>query len=312
MGYNENFVDAYRKYISKGWYSSSISNAKLEQWCNNFKTINKEDSFNPKICAHFLLNSLIFYQDKQLEAIILSIINKIKSELNQNKESLIKRRLTEKELKNIWEKYKSESYIVAAAAPEDTAGSAHHAARLWRNTSGIDTGAINNLKTQITEKGKKHIFFVDDFIGTGSTMYTFFSKEHFSTENIYGFKCVKNIIKEFEQNVDFNVAVFAICDSGKTRLSQEFPNLNFYYGDLYNKEYDLIDDECVLYDTFLKDKTSIIDYIMKKKNDFDTNKYELNLPIAFNHGCPNNSLSLYYKQSPNWVNLLLESHPKEN
>lgn len=149
MEYNKSFLDIYRKYIRKGWYENVISSVTLDRWCENFNCDTNEMKFDPKICAHFLLNSLIFYQNRQLEAIIVNIQNRIKSELNQKNEQRYGRRLSEDELSKIWTEYKKDCYIISAAYPEDTAGSAHHATRLWRNISGIETGSINNLMNAI-------------------------------------------------------------------------------------------------------------------------------------------------------------------
>ena len=309
---NRNFLDTYKKYISTGWYGDSISNTVLDRWYNNFSNITGS-SFDPKICANFLLHALVFYQDRQLTAIISSIEAEIKSQLNELNEQNTFKRLSENELSALWEKYKGESYIVAAASPNDAAGSAYHATRLWRNASGIDTGTINSLVEQICEKGKKHIFFVDDFIGTGTKMLEFLTVDHFPFNKPYGFTNIKEVIEKYKNDVDFNISVFAMCIEGKQKIDDNFPGLlNYYYGDLYTDDYNLINDSCVLYDAFSNNKTQIIDYILKIKQRIGENKYELNLPIAFNHGCPNNTLSLYYKKTDFWTNLLSESHPQNS
>lgn len=310
MKYNKSFLDTYKKFISKGWYGSVIPTSTLERWCENFSS-QQNDTFDPSICAYFLLNSLVFYQEKQLEAIIVQIQDKLISELNQKNEEMLNRRLSEDELQDIWSEYKKQSYIVSAALPREVADSAHHASRLWRNISGIDTGSIIELKDAIEAEGKKHIFFVDDFIGTGTKMTTFLSKQIFNNENLYGFKCVSDVIKSFKDSVDFNIAVFAIHNKGKTSILDEFPTIKFYFGDIYSEEYNLISDTCVLYEMFSEDKGNIIGYITNKLEEFnEDNKYALHLPVSFQHGCPNNSLALYYHSDQNWNKLLSESHPK--
>ena len=198
MEHNSNFLDTYKKYISTGWYGDSISNTVLDRWYNNFSNT-AGTSFDPKICAHFLLHALVFYQDRQLIAIISSIESEIKSQLNEQNEQSTSRRMSETELNTLWEKYKEESYIIATASPNDAAGSAHHAARLWRNTNGIDTGTINGLVKQICENNKKHIFFVDDFIGTGTKMVEFLTVDHFPSSSLYGFTNIKDVIEKYKK-----------------------------------------------------------------------------------------------------------------
>lgn len=312
MEYNKPFLDTYKKFISKGWYDSIISTATLERWCENF-SYDSTDEFDPKICAHFLLESLIFYQEKQIEAIIVQIQDEIKSELNQYQEELLGRRLSETELQELWEEYKKQSYVVAAALPEDTGDSAHQASRMWRNATGIDTGSIVNLIKVIKEENKKHIFFVDDFVGTGTKLKGFLTNHIFPNKSFYGFERVNEVINEFHTTVDFNVAVFALYENGKSEILKDLPQLKFYFGDIYTDEYNLISENCVLYDLFEEHKQGIIEYIKNKVLEFNNNnKYALNLPISFHHGCPNNSLSLYYNSTPNWNKLIPESHPKKH
>ena len=305
MKYNKSFLDTYKKFISKGWYDSVIPTRTLELWCENF-SMSPSDKFDSSVCAFFLLNSLVFYQERQLEAIIVQIQDKIKSELNQKYEELRGYRLSDDEIEGIWKIYKQESFIVTAAIPSQTGDSAYQATRFWRNISGIDIGSIADLSKVINESGKKHIFFVDDFIGTGTKMTKFLSSRIPETKETVG-----DIINRFKDSVDFNIAVFAIYENGKKFILDQFPRVNFYFGDLYTEEYNLISEKCVLYDMFLEEKENIIQYIKDKLKEFnDDNKYALNLPVAFHHGCPNNSLSLYYKSSQNWNKLLSESHPK--
>lgn len=309
MNSSKSFIDTYKKYIRKGWYDLKISTPTLERWCDNFAA-QPDITFDPQICAHFLLNSLIFYQEKQLEAIIIQIQDRIKSEINQSLEESQKRRLSDGELNAIWEDYKKQSCIIAAASPSDVADSAHQAARLWRNIAGIDTGSILDLRKIIEKGNKKHIYFVDDFIGTGTKMNTFLSQRYCESKNNWNFEYINDIINSTKNVVDFNVIVYAIYENGRKTVQDNFPSLNFYYGDMYTDEYNIISDDCVLYDLFEDDKENIIAYINEKLKDFSVNKYVLYLPISFHHGCPNNSLPLYYVSTSNWCNLLTESHPR--
>lgn len=310
MEYNNPFIDTYKNYISKGWYGDAISSQKLSRWCENFKKIDPSQSIDPKICAHFLLNSLIFYQPKQLEAIILSIENKIKSNINRIYETKTGHRLSEIELANYCDEYNKQSCIIAATKPDVVGDSAHYVSRLWRNTVAIETSSVSELKKVIVEKGKTHIFFVDDFIGTGTKMNTFLNDNLFATTESHGFKKVNDIISDYQDSVDFNIAVFALHEQGQTYLSHRYPSLNFYYGDKYNNEYNLISNSCTLFDIFSKEKTEIINYLQLMQTKLDPeNPYALNLPLSFQHGCPNNSLSLYYKTNSDWYGLLKESHP---
>ena len=303
------FLDSYKKYCNKGWYGGIITSEGIDSWVKNFQKEN-EMKFNPKKCAHFLMHSLIFYQENQMIAIISSIKDKILTKINQDEEEKIGKRISEKELNGLCNEYIEKSCIISAATPRDVGSSAHSVIRLWRNNGGIDVANVQDLQNEIL-KGKLHIFFVDDFVGTGTKMKGFLEDNIFPDSSSYGFRSVAEVINKYSDTVDFNIAVFALHERGKTEISKAFPKINFYYGDLFDAKYDLTSLDCVYYDVFSDDKSDIIDYIKKKNQEIDPdNEYSLFVPIAFQHGCPNNSLSLYYKKNSSWQRLMSESHPK--
>lgn len=304
-------LDVYKKYISEGWFDSTISFADIERWVENFEESKKEESgFNPLVCAKFLLDALVFYHSKHVPAIIYSFLDKLKSRVNQEEEKKIGRRLTETEIDMAWQQFKNECFICPVAGIEDAGTSAHQSVREWRNASGIDTGTIAQLNNAIVLKGKKHIIFVDDIIGTGNKMDKFLSNPHFPNEETYGFSRVNNLMCCHSDHVDFTVAVYALCEKGHIRLKDNYENLRFLYADYYTEQYDLLSEACILYDAFENDKQGIIEYIRKKQNELNGDSpYALNIPVAFEHGCPNNSLALYYKSNEHWANLLEETHP---
>lgn len=307
MNYNNRYTDRYKKFTTQGWYDNTFSSESLDVWNNNF-TIRLDimPEFDPKICAHFLLNSLIFYQERQLEALVHSIVNKIITEINQNMEQKKGKRLSDKELNEYWSEYKSEMCIIPAASSKDVGSSAYQMCRIWRNEVGVDTFSIEELPNVVREK--KHVFFVDDFIGTGKKINKFLKNQLLKTSN--GDISLKNFMNKEKDKVDFNVSVFAIYYEGQELLYRNYPYIRCYYGDYYNYQYDMTSNDCILYDEFEKNKSQIIEYIEAKNKELKYNKdYVRNLPIAFHHGCPNNSSPLYYASNSNWRNLLKESHP---
>lgn len=312
MSSRNEVLDIYKKYISQGWYDNTISFADIECWVNNFEKDREHMKCDPLVCADLLLNALIFYQSKHIPAIITSIENRIKSMLNQEMQKS-GNRLAEDELAQAWSQYKQECFICSAARPEDAGTSAHQAARDWRNITDIETGTVVQLKKVILEEGKKHIFFVDDFIGTGSKMLDLFSCDLFPDPNTYGFNKIEDLFNEFKNKVDFNIAVYAMCEQGHQNITGVYSHLSFYFGDLYDEQYDLQSSNCVFYDMFNAERKTIIEYITDKQRELNgDHQYALNLPIGFTHGCPNNTLALYYKSNESWVGLLKETHPSNS
>lgn len=308
MSSRNEVLDIYKKYISQGWYDNAISFTDIECWVDNFEKDSQNMECDPLNCANLLLNALIFYQSKHIPAIIRSIENSIKAKLNQDKQKY-GQRLTEAELEQEWLRYKQDCFICAAARPEDAGTSAHQATRDWRNITKIDSGTVVQLRKAIQEKGKKHIFLVDDFIGTGKKMGGILNDVMFPDKNAYGFQRISDLFDEFE-GVDFNIAVYAACKQGYTKLKDKYSCLAFYFGDYYDEQYDLQSPNCVFYDLFEAERNTIIEYISRKQKELNAdNEYELNLSVAFTHGCPNNTLALYYESNKNWTRLLQATHP---
>lgn len=309
MSSRNEVLDIYKKYIRQGWYDNSISFTDIECWVDNFEKDQEQMMCDPLVCADLLLNALIFYQSKHIPAIIKSIKNRIKARLNQEKQKS-GRRLSENELEQAWLQYKKECFICSASHPEDAGTSAHQATRDWRNTTGMETGTVVQLRKAILEDGKKHIIFVDDFIGTGSKMKKFLTCDLFPDANTYGFQKITDLLSEFSSDVDFNIAVYAICKQGFQNINGEYNQISLYYGDYYDEQYDLQSSNCIFYDLFEAERNTLIQYISKKQKELNgDNPYALNLSIGFTHGCPNNTLALYYKTNETWVGLLKETHP---
>lgn len=312
MDYNKRYTDKYKKYITQGWYDNTISSESLDLWNNNFNYKSESlPEFDPKICAHFLLNALVFYQERQLEALIYSITNKIKTKINQEEEQRTGKRLSDQELNLFWNEYKSKMCIIPAAKSFDVSSSAYQMCRIWRNEIGVDTFSIEKLPDVIKEKN--HIFFADDFIGTGKKINKFFENQFLKTLN--GDISLKNFMNKEKDKVDFNISVFAIYHEGYELVNGNYPYISCYYGDFYNSQYDITSNDCIFfdeYDEFEDNKINIINYIEEKNEELNYNQaYVRNLSIAFHHGCPNNSSPLYYTSNDKWRNLLKESHPKK-
>jgi hypothetical protein len=307
---NSGYLKAYIKNNSYGWYGSELSGNDIERWVGNFrKPHGADEGFDPQECAHFLLSSVIFYQQKHCKAIINGIVSKIKSTLHQELEWHEGKRVSEQAYSQAWNAYVKKCLVLPAAKQDDEGSSAQQAVRMWRNTD-IDTGSVVELKRALDEDNKRHIFFVDDFIGTGSRMSGFLSDNLFPQKAGYGFLTIRELIEQYSGSVDFNIAVFALHTQGQSRLNTEFPQIKLYSGDEYDEQYNILAEDCVLYEAFKRDRASIMAYISSKQEELHPdNPYKLNLPVVFNDGCPNNTLSLYYCEKPSWAKLFPLGHP---
>lgn len=287
------FIDKYKRFIDKGWIVK-ISKSKLDRWINNFG-----DNLD---CAHFLLDALVFYKESQIISIIKELQNVMQSQLYSELQSKNPVRLCDKELFNFWEVFIKKTCLIAVAKPDNAAGSGHQALRLWRDNSRFVNASIIKLEENISA-GCNNIFFVDDFIGTGTRIDQFLS-DNILDVNFHPHNVIDVVAKHPE--IKFGVITFVAYKKSLETLMNKYPNINFISSEIFDNTYNLLSEDCLFFADFEDEKKSIIEYIREKKACIKTsNDYALNLSLAFEYGFPNNSLELYWTEEiENWCNLI--------
>lgn len=172
-----------------------------------------------------------------------------------------------------------------------------------RNTPSFKKREDNILITQDFKYIKnpedyKHLIFLDDFIGSGKTFCDEFEKSG-----------IKNWLAE--QNIQ-NIYILSaiIMNDGKIKIETNYPELKI----LSEVRYKLFDKAFSPYNAFSKQTHNSVKNIINKYG----NKLSVNRPpneffpmgydnsesaIAFFHGTPNNTISLIWGKSKEWVSL---------
>ena len=113
-------------------------------------------------------------------------------------------------------------------------------------------------------------------------------------------------------DIDIIVAVYVIHEKAIEFLQKQFPNIKFLYVDLINENFNYMNNSSFMYEKMnLNEKNDIIDQIKKLTENIKHNNaellelsaYLLNIPIVFEHGCPNNTLLLLFAHTDDWQQL---------
>jgi hypothetical protein len=294
-------MDRFKQYIENQWWNG-IEKRDLENWVRNFGTSEE--------IAKLILDNVIFYNEQQLKAYTKFLVGKLKNEVYMNtiKNNGFKN-VNDDIIFNNWENYLIGTKIVPAANRNDPTSSAYKIVRYWRSVLGQEKiGAITDGIENSYKLGIKRFIFVDDFSGSGTQMSKFLEEKIiFNNEEIKlgDLPCVCN-------DIDIIVAVYVIHEKAIEFLQKQFPNIKFLYVDLINENFNYMNNSSFMYEKMnLNEKNDIIDQIKKLTENIKHNNaellelsaYLLNIPIVFEHGCPNNTLLLLFAHTDDWQQL---------
>ncbi len=288
----------YERYIECHWWTD-IDKRQVNSWLLNFGS--------EKDIGKLILDNVFFYSKDQLISYTKNILNQIKGELFQ-KNQLQNGMSYNDDMYyfNQWENYKQCLRVIPAAKLGDVGESGYEVIRKYYRSllgndvisdiSGIEDGIVNQVKEFI---------FVDDFSGSGNQM-----KEFLETEVSINGKTIRlcNLSREFP-DITITIAVYVIHKNALTMLNENFPQIKIRYIDLIDEKFDFLNCDSIFYSKLSNEKRIYITEFIKEKREVivkDNSKYEkmmgyqLNIPIVFYHGCPNNTLMLLYADSSNW------------
>lgn len=290
----------YDKFIEYKWWTD-IDKRNVERWLKNFG--------EKKHVGRFILDNVIFYSKEQLGSYTLNVVNQIRGELFENQEkSKIDSYQNDDYYFEQWEEYKKELKVIAAANQEDVGSSAFQVIRRYRTLLGEDlVSGINGIE-QCIKNGVKEFIFVDDFSGSGRQMKDFLNLDI----EILGKKMkVHDIPKEFPE-VNITIALYVIHKNALELFRREFPLLKIKYVDLIDEKIDFLNEKSIFYNNMSREqRNEIIEFISSRRETIirenkkysSIEKYQLNIPIIFEHGCPNNTLLLLFAETENWRQL---------
>lgn len=113
-------------------------------------------------------------------------------------------------------------------------------------------------------------------------------------------------------DIEIVIAVYVIHEKAKNILSGQYAKIELIYVDLINDEFNYLNERALIYEKYDDKKTQEIiseikriteTIVMSNEELSKLSSYILNIPIVFEHGCPNNTLLLLFAHSDNWQQL---------
>lgn len=288
-----------KSYLTHNWWSN-LELRDVNNWLDNFGT-------DIEIGKH-ILKQIVFYNDDQLESYTKSIIDQIKAEVYLKSFPDLNQKIKDTDLERCWQEYLNHMRVVPADCKVTAGGSPHLVVRKYRRILGnAHTSKIENIGQDIAN-GISNFLLVDDFSGTGEQMRELLS----SKVQIDGKDIVIGDIPTEYENVNITIAVYVIHKKALKSISHDFQHIKIKYIDLIDERWDLLNIHAYAYNG-MKEKEAqfVIDYLKKKCDELreeraeyqNLEKYQLNIPIVFAHGCPNNAFLLLYAGTNSWKQL---------
>lgn len=295
-------MDKFKQYIDVQWWNG-IEKRDLENWIRNFGASKK--------IAELILNNVIFYNASQLKSYTRFLISKLQEQvymeaMREHHYSYVDDDL----LMRKWNDYLNKTNIMPAAKLTDSTSSAHKIVGHWRSVLARGDNlfsAISNLENQY-KKGVRRFILVDDFSGSGNQMQEVLEQKiSFNGEMIeLGF------LPDVVEDVEIVIAVYVIHEKAIINLKKRYPKIDLIYVDLISEEFNYLNEHAFIYEKYEdKKRQEIISEIkritetivMSNEELSKLSSYVLNIPIVFEHGCPNNTLLLLFAHSDNWQQL---------
>lgn len=295
-------MDKYKQYVDVQWWNG-VKKRDIENWIRNFGASEE--------IAELILDNVIFYTAKQMKSYTLFLVNLLKEQvyLEAMKENGYDF-LTDEQLEKKWETYLEQTRFIPAALSNDPTSSAHKILGHWRSSleRGDEFFSVINAIGEDYGKGVHRFVLVDDFSGSGEQMLEVLQQKI----------CFKNqsielgMLPELYSEIEIVVAVYVLHENAKKNIHLKYPQVKLICVDKIDDRMNYLNEKSSMYRKYSDDKKQAIieeiqklnDNIMNENTEFKKlSSYVLNIPIVFEHGCPNNTLLLLFAHSDNWQQL---------
>lgn len=295
-------MEKYKQYIDVQWWNG-IEKRDIENWVKNFGTKKK--------LAELILDNVIFYNVSQMKAYTRFLLNNLKDQVymqtvRENGFSYI----DDNVLQINWKKYMEGTRFVPAALMDDPTASAYKILSHWRGVIGHEEhsiSTINDIGKRYNE-GIRRFILVDDFSGSGEQMKKVLRQKVWFN----GSEVEVGALSDVVDDIELVIAVYVIHEEAKKMLQREYPRISIIYVDLLDEDLNFLNNKASIYEKIDDKKRQEMINEIKRINakimsdDEEMQKlssYVLNIPVVFEHGCPNNALLLLFAHSNEWNQL---------
>lgn len=289
----------YRTYIDFNWWNG-INKRTIDSWIDNFQ----DHELPLKI-----LNQIIFYNASQLRKYTECLVNLLKDRIFWQviNESGLKY-IDDTLLKEKWDQYLSGIKILPAKKSDDVVCSANRVIEYWRSELGEDSISEISCISEHIKDGICHFLLVDDFAGSGSQMIDVLSRKVKINDQVV---CVGDI-PDYYPDIKIEVMLYVIHAKAYKNIKERFEKIEILAIDCIDERLDYLNPDNPMFEADSKEKAEIfrktIEELQERLRTEDSKyeemrKYGLNIPIVFEHGCPNNALLLLFAKTPTWHQL---------
>lgn len=299
-------MDKYKDYIEIQWWNK-LQKRDIDNWIKNFGG-NEE-------LAEIILKNVIYYNNPQIKSYTRFLVNRLKEQVYE--QIMLEANyafVDDGVLQSAWQEYKQKTRFVPAAVMGDTTSSAFMVLRQWRSVLEGVSGKGKKLFSDIAsmekdyEMGIRRFILVDDFSGSGSQMLEVLEQEIV----FQGQPIELGRLLDYVEDVEIIVAVYVVHTEAIRVVGKKYPKVKMIYVDLISDDLNYLNEKSIMYRKLDEKKAkAIVAQIQKlcdtvKKEDTELQQlssYVLNIPIVFEHGCPNNTLILLFAHTDNWQQL---------
>lgn len=295
-------MDKYKQYVELQWWNG-IEKRDIENWIRNFGS--------SKNLAQLILDNVIFYSSTQIKAYTRFLVNELKKQVYVEVMKDANYYFVEDEkFIHKWNEYINETKFIPAALINDPTASAHRILCHWRVTleKGDEPFSILTDIDNNYYKGIKRFVLVDDFSGSGAQMIEVLKQKVLLENKEYEI----GKIFEADENIEIVVAVYVIHENAIRALKNKYPKIKILYVDLITEELNYLNEKSIFYENlddnqkrrFIEEIRKLNSMVMNDNEELKKlSSYVLNIPVVFEHGCPNNTLLLLFAHSNGWQQL---------
>lgn len=291
------------------WWGNNTTRTLIDAWLENFENSDKE-------IGEFILCNMIYYTSDQIESYVLQLILKMQACFYRDICMGTIGQINEDMLNKKWRESMLRTRIIPLEKRVDAGSGANVIIRKIRELLNFylsEEGIVSKLDMlgDYLKGEVDSIIFVDDFSGTGCQLNDFLNE---SIEIDGDTIKIKDLPAKFPR-VSFQIYFLVIHRASIERNHDDLKGFITEYVEVIGSELDLRNYDCEMY-VGISDKTKeriigCIGSMSKRIQDEDEkyrkmDKYQLGLPIVFEHGCPNNSCVLLYAKTKSWNNLYIK------
>lgn len=303
---DENYINKCKAYISlmlssQQW--SGITKADVNRWLSNFEDVTEQE-----LCvAYKILSKLIYFSERDVENLLRdTITNKLFSDLILQKQIENEFQLSEKALNNIVQEEICGSCFVPLLDSDAPHESGNYVSRLLVQKEIIraeQSFFLNKLAERYYKNHYKRIIIVDDCIGSGQQISTFWDET--AKINVDGQLCLlKEWINENHIEVIY-LALFGYEENVK-RLQKDKKGIKIYCAKMLGDMHRVFNKESYMWDS-AEEYEMGYDFLSRivRENGIELLGYTgLDFAFIMHQTIPDWSLPIFWRETSDWKCLL--------